>query len=563
MRNLSCLVAVLLLAAGAAHAEPSSRVDDFALIDHDGGFHQLSRYGNRDAVLLYSQGNGDGVSDSAADFLASLQAKFADHAIEILMLNAKHDDTREAIRAEAKAKGIGFPILIDEAQLVAESLEIEATGEVLLIDPDEMEVFFRGPIDNGKAIRKALAAMLNGRAIPRSVREIGSGEGTAGVALNFPVREQHAAQTPSYEDDIAPLLQKRCVACHQEGGLAPWAMDSHLMVKGFALMMREVVMTKRMPPGQIDNFNLGEFQEVHHITPAEKAMLVHWIEAGAPWKGEDDPLVELAADQSEWRLGPPDLIVDIPAQEVPASGVVDYRYIPVALNLPENKWLRAYEFNVDQKPVLHHIIAFSADPERPRSRELIGGFGPGKAPAVLPENTGILLTPTTSFVMQIHYTPNGKATVDHTRMGLYFADDEPEFRFRNDQAVDFALSIPPNTEDAPTSASLTLKKDTYVHSFSPHMHYRGKRMDYSAVYPDGTTELLINIPNYRFDWQMDYYLKEPKLLPAGTQIQVNGGFDNSEMNPFNPDPTETVRWGEQSWEEMFIGFVGLVNADGS
>ena len=558
---LACCFAALSLPVGGA-AEPA-RVDDFSLIDHQGRFHQLSRYAGREAVVIFSQANGDAVSRKGHAKLLAVQEEFAGHAVEILMLNAKHGDTREAIRAEAEANDFAFPILIDESQLVAESLGLRSTGEVLVIDPKGSDILYRGPISaeaGGELqnyLAESLAAVIEGRSIELDAPE------AAGVALQFPHRERHQAQPPSYAEDVAPILQRRCVSCHQQGGLAPWAMNSHEMVQGFSLMMREVLMTKRMPPGQIDNFNLGNFYDVHHITPQEESLLVHWIEAGAPRGGADDPLAEHVSTASEWRLGPPDLVVDIPPQEVPAAGVVDYLYIPVELNLTEDKWLRAYEFKVGDKEVLHHIIAFSSDSEAPMSRQLLGGYGPGKAPRVLPDKTGVLLTPTTRFVMQIHYTPNGKATVDHTQMGLYFMDETPELKFRNDQAVNFGFTIPPETEDSPATAQLALKKDAYVYSFSPHMHFRGKRMDYSALYPDGTKELLINVPNYRFDWQMDYYLKEPKLLPAGTKIVVDGGFDNSSTNPFNPDASKEVKWGDQSWEEMFIGFVGLANADGS
>lgn len=279
-------------------------------------------------------------------------------------------------------------------------------------------------------------------------------------------------------------------------------------------------------------------------------------------QGKNDPLTKISASDDTWALGKPDLIVDVPPQDVPATGVIEYRYIPVDIGLTENKWLRGYEFKVGAKSVLHHIIAFTEDSANPGPRQLMGGFGPGKEPRHLPDEAGFLLTPTTQFVMQIHYTTNGQATVDNTQLALYLSDEEPKYQFRNDQAVNFRFAIPPHAQDFPSSAELVLKKDALIYSFSPHMHFRGKRMDYTAIYPDGKKEWLINIPNYRFDWQMDYKLKEPKLLPAGTKIVANGAFDNSEMNAFNPDPSKEVRWGDQTWEEMFIGFVGMAYADG-
>ncbi len=571
MKQLTFIIlALCLFTTHFAHSE-STRIDDFALIDHQGGFHKLSQYGNRDAVVIFIQANGCELSHTALASLSDLEKSVSENSVQFLMLNAS--DTRDDIKIEAEQYQIPFPILVDEAQLVAESLSVKTSGEVLLIDPKTSQLIYHGPISgtisetmstsskakaNGNEINylhDALVSHLAGQSAKLEAPAV------KGKTIHYARLEQHRQKTPSYQNDIVPILQERCVACHQENGLAPWAMNSHQMIRGWAPMIRETVMTKRMPPGQIDTFNLEQFVDVHHITPEEQATLIHWIDAGAPNKGKNDPLAQLKPDTQTWRLGEPDLIVDVPAQEVPATGVVDYRYIPVELGLTENKWLRAYEFNVDQKPVLHHIIAFSEDKNNP-GRKLLGGYGPGKEPRPLPDNTGVLLTPSTHFIMQIHYTTNGQATVDRSKLALYFSDEPPKYQFRNDNIVNFGFIIPPNEQDYATKAGITLKNDSYLYFFSPHMHFRGKRMDYTAVYPDGKEEWLINIPNYRFDWQMDYQLKEPKFLPAGTRIIAKGAFDNSEMNSFNPDPNQEVTWGEQTWQEMFIGFVGLADADG-
>ena len=542
-----------------AQAESAS-IGDFALLDHRGQFHQLSHYANRDAVVVFIQGNACPISRQASATLTTLQQSFAANKIEFLMLNA--NDARDSVIEEATEYGINFPILIDEAQLVAESMGAQTTGEVFVIDPKASRIVYRGPISasvDGKEmhyLEDVLSSLSTGQVANFNPPAV------AGTQLRFPKRRQHQRTAPSYQNDIVPILQERCIACHQEDGLAPWAMNSHQMVRGWAPMIRETVMTKRMPPGQIDNVNLDRFKEVHHITPDEQATLVHWIDAGAPMQGDKDPLTSLITKAPEWTLGKPDLIVDVPAQDVPATGVIDYRYIPVDIGLTESKWVRAYEYSIGEKAVLHHIIAFTEDTAKPGARQLMGGYGPGKPPTQLPEDAGFLLTPTTRFVMQIHYTTNGRAAVDNTKMALYFADETPKYHIRNDNAINPRFVIPPQVQDYPISATFNVPKDSYLYSFSPHMHFRGKRMDYTVVYPDGRSELLINIPNYRFDWQMDYKLKEPLFLPKDTKIVANGAFDNSEMNQFNPDPNQEVRWGDQTWEEMFIGFVGIAYAEG-
>ena len=568
MQKLTLLISFTCLLLPLQVFAESQRISDFALIDHQGGFHQLSQYANRDAVVIFVQANGDKASHTGIEQLKNLRTEFANNAVEFFLLNAMPGDNRDSVQIEATENAIDFPILMDDAQLVAELLGVTTTGEAFVINPKSKEIVYHGPISanadsniNSKGNEQSFLA--------DSLRSLIAGQVATfnpppvkGKKINYPQKQQHLTKTPSYQNDIVPILQERCIACHQEGGLAPWAMSSHQMIQGWAPMIRETVMTKRMPPGQIDNFNLDNFVDVHHITPQEQATLIHWIDAGAPMNGKSDPLTKFVADARTWQLGEPDLIVDVPPQDVPASGVVDYRYIPVELGLTENKWLRGYEFFIDQKPVLHHIIAFSEDSTNPGRRQLLGGYGPGKEPRFLPDNTGVLLTPTTRFVMQIHYTTNGRAAVDNSKLALYFSDKKPTYQFQNVNAVNFNFVIPPNEQDFPTKAAFTLKGDAYLYFFSPHMHFRGKRMDYTAVYPDGHEEWLINIPNYRFDWQMDYQLKEPKLLPAGTRIIANGAFDNSAMNAFNPDPSQSVKWGEQTWEEMFIGFVGIAYTNG-
>ena len=560
MKTAKNLLIVLLLLLPFAGQAATQKIDDFALIDHNGRFHKLSKMANRDAIVLFIQGNGCAISRNASTSLTAVRDNFAEHNIEVFMLNANTKDSREAILAEAQAHNITLPILMDDTQLVAEALGATHTGEVYLIKPSTRELVYRGPIStkDKNYLQDAMASLVGGDSVA-ATKQVSA---TSGNKLQFPYRAQHANAVPSYQKDIAPILQERCVSCHQKDGLAPWAMNSYDMVRGWAPMIRETVITKRMPPGQIDNVTLDQFIDVHYITVDEQTKLVHWIDAGTPKQGKSDPLAEAIIDTPEWHFGKPDLIVDIPLQDVPATGTLDYRYIPVELNLPEDKWVRAYEFNVGQKAVLHHAIAYTANKENPNQRRgLLGGYGPGKPPTELPENVGFLLTPETSLLMELHYTTSGKAVQDHTRLAFYFADEPPAQHIRNDVAVNPRFVIPPNTQDFALSASMTVPQDAYLYSFSPHMHFRGSRMKYTAVFPDGKSEMLLNVPNYRFNWQMDYKLKERLFLPAGTKIIADGAFDNSVMNEFNPDPNAEVRWGEQSWQEMFIGFVGVAYAE--
>ena len=334
------------------------------------------------------------------------------------------------------------------------------------------------------------------------------------------------------------------------------------MVSGWAPMIRETLLTLRMPPGQIDDEYVDQFVDVHTITNDEKKTLVKWIDDGAPLEGGDDPLAQLLPEASGWSMGEPDLIVEFPRQEIPASGVLDYKFVPVEIGLEEDQWIRGYEFDIGDSAVLHHVVAYTQDEKQQKqnssgggSRTNFGGYAPGRAHVEFDENTGVLLKTDMRFMVQFHYTTIGRPVVDATRIGLYFHDKEPEHPLSRTAVMDGEFVIPPGAADFEVQARALINNDSYLYNIAPHMHLRGKRVKYRAEYPDGTGEELLSIPNFQHNWQMVYRLKEPKLLPAGTVIVAEGAFDNSANNKLNPDPTQEVRWGDQVWDEMFIAWM--------
>jgi thiol-disulfide isomerase/thioredoxin len=567
---IAVLAAITLLPQDARSEEVP--VEDFALIDHLGAFHQLSRYSNRKAVVLFVQGNGCPVTPKANETLQQLQKEYDDGVVKFLMLNANVDDDRISIKQEAEALEIDFPILHDETQLVAESLEIQQTGEVLLIDPDKKQLLYRGPIDNGldrdlepmpatqQYLKDALRAAVAGERLESEPTK-GLALHTPGCKIAFPVRDRDRQTEVSYQKDIVPILQRRCVHCHQEGGIAPFAMASHLDVQGWSMMMRETILTKRMPPGQIDP-EVGQFVDVHHITPQEQTTLIHWIDTGAQTTGDEDPLAMLGPQADVWELGEPDMVVDWPEVEVPATGVIDYFTNTVDMDaLQEDRWVRAFEVKAGDKSVLHHCMISAqeipAEGETRKRGSLMGFFVPGKSLTVYHEDVGYFLKAGSRLRLQLHYTTTGKVTVDRTKIGFYFRDSEPRMSIRQGLVANAGFVIPPNTENHPVSATYTVREDSYLFKLSPHMHNRGSYVDYSVVYPNGTSEKLISVPNYQFNWQMGYTLKEPKFLPKGAELVSNGGFNNSITNPYNPAPNEEVRYGDQTWEEMFNSWMSI------
>jgi hypothetical protein len=346
-------------------------------------------------------------------------------------------------------------------------------------------------------------------------------------------------------------------------------MNSHAVVKGFAPMIREVVLTKRMPPGQIDP-HIGKFKETYTLTPDETQKLVHWIEAGAEKDGNVDPLTQLKWPETKWALGQPDLIIKVPPQQVPATGVLDYIRVVVPIEgLDRDRYVRASQYVAGDRTVLHHTLN-DLIPPGANARGFLGGndpngaritaYIPGAQPLIEPPNTGGLLKKGSSIALQLHYTTNGKATTDASEIGLWFYPDDqvPTERMSGQCACIFTRGwdpIPPFVADHEMKQTVTVPKDAHIYSMLPHMHFRGKRMRFYAEFPDGRKQELLNIAKYDYNWQLNYDLVEPIFVPAGTKITAVGAFDNSTQNKANPDPSRKVPWGQQSWDEMFFGSI--------
>lgn len=323
-------------------------------------------------------------------------------------------------------------------------------------------------------------------------------------------------------------------------------------------------MTRRMPPGQIDGHVGRAISNAAGLTVAEKQKLVHWIDAGAPQDGDADPLAALTFANPKFSLGEPDLVYKVPAQAIPATGVIDYRYIPVQLGLEEDVWVRAMEFVPGDREVLHHVIAYLQSPADKTGRQTgadrgdnIAGFAPGRQPDQFYDNSGRLIPKGSNLLLQMHYTTSGRETVDETLVGIYLHDEPPEHIMSGGVAGQRRFLVPPGAKEYRLSGDMEIERDAYLYEMTPHMHYRGKYMGYTANYPDGTSELLLSVPKYDFNWQFNYLLEEPVFLPAGTRLTAHGAMDNSDRNPANPDPSKPVHFGLQTKHEMFFGFVTL------
>lgn len=560
-------------------ASATERVENFALLDHLGNYHQLGKYGDSKAVVIISVAAACQENIDKLPRYRLLRTTWERQGVSFLAINSSVEDDPEDVRLMDSLHHFDLPIMLDDSQLVAENLGISKAGELIVIEPNRFQVLYRGGLDI-EPVRarpeRGIAGREGGSLLADTLRSAVSGRfdtfnstvrtEAVGCELNFPASRQHAQQVPDYGTEVAPILQEKCVSCHIEGGIAPFSMDSYMMVRGWSPMMKEVLLTRRMPPAQVDP-GINHFTNARYMEPEQLQTLVHWIDAGAPrGSSEVDPLTLIKPHRSEWELGEPDYIVTVPAFTVPATGVLDYENVTVNLPFEEDVWVKSVQHLPGDRRVLHHLLSYIVpadyderiiEGENDRYRQFLEGYAPGKDEAVTyPDAAGVFIPRGSAVQMSLHYTTFGRETVDKTRLGLYFATDEPAFHYST-----YSLShggpdllIPPGVSEHKMSASHVFADEVMLHGLRPHMHYRGKYMRFSVIYPGGTRGDIINVPDYNFAWQPTYRLSEPMLLPAGSRVMIEGAFDNSRYNPGNPDPDAEVRGGAQSWDEMFIGY---------
>ena len=533
-----------------------ARVDDFLLADQNLFGRQLYRMGQDKAVVLVTYASGDKQLRADAPALMALKAAYADKGVEMLAIDSRLGDRRDPVIADAKAMGLEMPILFDYEQLVGEELGVTRAAEVIVIDPRSWTIAYRGPVDGAKA---AVDALVAGQKVALTSRE------PTGQLIAFPERARSNTYAQiSYAKTIAPIVEAKCVTCHQPGGIGPMPLISYEQVKGFSPMIREVIRTHRMPPFAPDE-TVGQWKDDGRLSPDQMKTLVHWINAGAPRGAGDDPLKKISFQAPEWPLGKPDKIVEIPAVHVPASGVLDYQYPTVKNVMTEGRWLKASAFQITDRQAVHHILSGVAPSDTPAGATvasspfttLLQGYVPGVGYQKMADNSGLWVPPGSGLAFQAHYTTYGKETVEKTKLGLYFypKGEEPKFPRRTFGIFDFSIEIPAGEADHKEVAYIEIPKDAVIYAFTPHSHKRGVSANVSIRYPNGKEELLLAMPRYDFNWQWDYVLAKPLKAPAGSKIITRWVYDNSTRNPGNPDANKTIYWGEQSFEEMLAVYI--------
>ncbi len=389
--------------------------------------------------------------------------------------------------------------------------------------------------------------------------------------------------SPTFTREILPILQAHCQTCHRPGEAGPFSMLTYEETRPWAAAMKEAVLRHKMPPWFADP-HYGNFSNANHLKQSEIDTIVAWADAKAP---EGDPKdAPKPVDWVEgWQIGNPDLVMPLPVPfDIPASGVIDYQHIIVPTRFASDMWVQAAEVRPTDRAVVHHIIAFVREPqsnwfrgEKPGQffiapqvktkqqpdtsslpSDFLVGYAPGQPAEMLRPGQAKLIKAGSDIIFQVHYTPNGKATRDQTKLGIIFAKEPPKQRVLTLSATNGTFKIPPGDPDYRVDATFEVGTQVELSGLHPHMHGRGKDFLYKLVYPTGESQTLLSVPHYNWHWQNWYTLEKPILLPKGTKIECTAHFDNSPNNPDNADPKKEVAWGEQSWDEMMVGFFNLV-----
>lgn len=390
-----------------------------------------------------------------------------------------------------------------------------------------------------------------------------------------------SAADPTFYKDVLPVLENRCIECHRPGEIGTMPLQTYKQVRPWAASMKEQVETGKMPPWDADP-KYGHFANDRSLTPAEKATLAAWAKSGAK---EGDPKDAPAHRQfvEGWNISKPDAVLSMPKPfPIPASGQVDYQYIVIPTGFKEDTWVQAAEIRPSDRSVVHHMVVWIREPGNKWLRnettpgepfgppnglergdtgglgsEILAIYTPGMVPDVWKPGQAKMIPAGSDIVFQMHYTPNGKATQDQTKIGLVLAKERPRQRIITLSGSNTRFEIPPGDPNYEVITTMQLRNAATIESFFPHMHLRGKDYTYRITYPDGKVETLLSVPHYRFNWQLAYKPAQPLLIPAGSKIEGIAHFDNSPNNPNNPDPKAKVRFGEQSWEEMAVAFLDV------
>jgi peroxiredoxin len=557
--------------AMAADTEPlGKQIADFTLRDFRGKERSLSEFQGRPLAVVFV-GCDCPLAKLYAPRLEGLYQEFKDKGVGLVAINSNCQDSMAKVGAFARVHKLNYPVLKDPNNAVADSFQAERTPHAFLLDGDHV-VRYSGCIDDQyglgatsgyakpKLESRYLANAINDLLAGREV-QVPQTEPTGCLIGRIAKIEPHGDVT--FSNKISRILNNRCVSCHRPGEIAPFPLTNYDEVHGWGEMMIEVIEKGQMPPW-FANPKYGKFKNDCRMSKEEITLVKTWVANGSP---EGDPANLPAPPKfvTGWQIPKPDEVHYITKNkpfDVPAEGVVEYQYFKVDPGWTEDKWIKASEARPDNRAVVHHIIVYAVPPavngKRGRRRS-VGGFAPGSPATIHLDGVAKFVPAGSTLVFQMHYTPNGSPQKDRSYVGFVFAEENEVERIASGGLVRKGrFKISAGDPNYRMDGYYEFKRDTLLTSMLPHMHLRGKSYRYIAIYPDGTKETLLDVPNYDFNWQLRYELVEPKLMRKGTVLHGIAYFDNSAGNIANPDPTVAVEYGDQTWDEMMHGFFGAI-----
>ncbi len=549
----------------------SEKIESFSLLDQEGKYHELSYYSDQKVIVIASYAIDCPESDQAVRMLEKIKRKYAKKDGQFLLIDANPADTREALQQKAKISNIDIPILMDETQLISDSLGFTHVGQVVVINPKNWELMYRAAIDN-RYLPKAIKATLSGRKIKTPLIDV----------QNCIIPYVKDSAKISYEQDIVPILEKHCIACHNKNGSAPWTMTNYEKIKGWAPMISEVVKTKRMPPWGPDLY-YDQYTNSNHLTIIETQKLIHWLEQGCPKEPhEEDTLPKIEEEEAKkkqgWPWGEPDIIVAAQSEEqIPPKKIYEYAKESAGkINNTKDLWARAIFFKPQSVKATRIASAWIdiQDPEQVltnssiqhfRTKTLLAyhSFNTFAYPQIFPKNTGEFIPKDSTVTFQTHYKTIGKAEKDRPQVGIYLYHGDPHtIKPIYTRVIEFNdISIPVNVKNYEITTSQILDQDIYLYACGFHMHYFGRSGKMIATYPDGDQKVLLSIPYYDYDWMTPYYFVTPKLLPKGTKLTLKYTYDTSVQNRKRPPVGEKVLYGTSGKTEMLGGAIIYTLAD--
>lgn len=563
----SLIVAAALATGAVVGAEPArTRIDGFQLRDAAGAAWSLSEQKTSRAVVIAFLGTECPVAKLYASKLDAMAKEYAAKNVAFVGIDSNAQDAIDDMKEFLKDQPLSFPLLHDPVSAVADKFGATRTPEVFVLDA-ERTIRYSGRIDDQYSpgasrtkpqredLRIALDELLADKPIAVAKTD------PAGCYIGR-VRSAKGDSEITWSGSIAGILQRSCVECHREGEIAPFGLSDYAEAAAWAETIRESVEEQRMPPWHAAPSH-GKIRNERLLSANDKEQIIAWAKAGAPL-GDAAKKQPVAKFVSGWSLPrEPDLVVKMRDKpfKVPAEGVVDYQFFAVDPKLTEDTWVVGAQMIPGNRQVVHHGIVFISPPTKEGRARLgsLTGYVPGQGATIFPDGYGRCIPAGSKLIFQMHYTPSGTAGEDITTLGLIFGD--PAKIEKEVQSVVIAepkFEIPPHASDYRITATRSkFPANAELFILSAHMHLRGKSFQFIAHHSDGNKEMLLDIPRYDFDWQTAYQLAKPMPLPAGTSLECIGTFDNSAANPNNPDPAAVVRWGEQTWEEMMVGFVDV------